>query len=131
MQIGRTSSRFERKRVRTCQDPGRPSTTPVTTLCRHSPEHRSSSATTSPTSGLDSPLTIAPQAFPTGRGRPIRRCSGPSGHSSTLARKAGKSSRKSSREPPKEMNQMYQVMMSWQYSQNPVRWFAVVSSSGG
>ena len=31
MQNGRTSSRFERGRVSTCQDPGRPSITPVIT----------------------------------------------------------------------------------------------------
>lgn len=121
MQNGRTSSCFKSGRVSTCQDPGRPSTTPVTTKSRHSPEHRSSTATTSPTIGLEPPQTIAPHALPTRRARPTRRCSGRSGHSSTLARNAGKSSRKSSREPPKEMNQVYQVMRSWQSSQNPVR----------
>ena len=64
-EIGRASSRLRRRRVVTWQDPGRPSTTPVTTYSPHSPEYRSKIATTSPTSGLGPPLTTAPQPCPT------------------------------------------------------------------
>ena len=77
------------------------------------------------------PLTTAPQPLPTRRARPMRRLSSRPGHSSSLARKAGRSSNKSVGEPPKDRNQTNQVMRSWQYLQNPVRWFAVVSFSGG
>ena len=82
-------------------------------------------ATTSPTTGRDPPPTMAHPRHSDPPRPPdppvLRRVRG---NSSTLARKAGKSSRRSSREPPEEMNQMTQVMMSWQYSHNPVRWFA-------
>ena len=44
----RTSSPRPSGRVSTCQDPARPSTTPVTTKSRHSPEQRSRIAITSP-----------------------------------------------------------------------------------
>ena len=106
MQIGRTSASRPSGRVRTCQDPGSPSMTPVTTSSRHAPEQRRQIATTSPTRGLDPPLTTAPQPRPVEA--PVRRPLG-----------------------TKEMNQMCSVKRSWQYSQYAVRWFAVVFSSEG
>ena len=92
---------------------------------------RSRIATTSPTRGLDSPLTTAPQPGRSGRARPMRRRSDGSGHSRSLASSAGKSSNRSAGEPPKDRNQTNHVIRSWQYRQNAVRWFAVVVSSGG
>ena len=86
---------------------------------------------TSPGRGLDMPLTRAPQAPLTRRARPRRLGSERPGRSSRPARKSGKSAQRSSRDPPQEMNQMTHVMMSWQYVQKAVRWFPVVSASGG
>ena len=107
MPIGRTSSRFERGRGAHLPGAGpavdKAGHHVVAPLARASQQQRHDLAGERRRIAADN---RAPRAVPTRCGRPTRRCSGSSGHSSTRARNAGNSSRKSSREPPKEMSQV-------------------------